>query len=294
VKHAAATVAAQAKINLFLHVLAQERSGYHQIETLFCRLMLADDVTVRLAPGWSVACEGAQLGPPEDNLALRAARRYAEMRGWPAGCHIEITKRIPIGGGLGGGSADAGAVLRALRALDTDPPPLFTVAAWGASLGADVPVMTLEDPLVLGWGRGDRLLPLTPAPPRAVLLALPGVAVSTRDAYEWLAASREASPGAGGRVVTLEQLESWEALVPLARNDFEPVIFRQRPAVGAAAAWLSRGTDIALTRMTGSGSTIFAIGHAGTDPVVPAGAPAGVSWVRTSTADHVVEVRRIV
>ena len=124
-----ATVAAQAKLNLFLRVLAREDSGYHQIETLFCRIALADEVTVRVLPsGRSVESHGqwvpaGGLGPPDKNLAWRAAAAYAEVTGFPAGFHISIEKRIPVGAGLGGGSADAGAVLRALNALNPRPLP---------------------------------------------------------------------------------------------------------------------------------------------------------------------------
>lgn len=134
----AAAVAAQAKVNLFLHILAREASGYHQLETLFCRLTLADDVVVRIGRDWHIDCDTAQAGPPEENLAYRAARLYAAERGWPAGCTIEIAKRIPVGGGLGGGSADAGGVLRCLYALDPAAPPRDVLLEWAARLGADV------------------------------------------------------------------------------------------------------------------------------------------------------------
>src|SRR6188472_3643240 len=132
-----ARVAAQAKINLRLRILAREESGYHQIETLFLRLMLADDVVVRIIDGarsldTTGAVDPRQLGPVERNLAWRAATAYADATGWPAGFAIELTKEIPIGGGLGGGSADAGAVLRALDALAPTPigePALLAIAA---------------------------------------------------------------------------------------------------------------------------------------------------------------------
>src|SRR5262245_8589530 len=112
---------AQAKVNLFLRVLAREANGYHQLETLFCRLELGDDVAVRVGVGGrSLDCTGGVLppdglGPVERNLAWRAAVMYAEATGWPNDWAIEIAKRIPVGGGLGGGSADAGAVLRCLN-----------------------------------------------------------------------------------------------------------------------------------------------------------------------------------
>ena len=120
----AARVLAQAKINLLLRVGPRDQAGYHQIVTVFQRIDLADEVLVRV--GGSVRtldCTGPRLpsrglGAPEDNLAYRAAVAYAERAKWLRGFSVELTKNIPTGGGLGGGSSDAGAVLRALDALD--------------------------------------------------------------------------------------------------------------------------------------------------------------------------------
>ena len=158
-----ARVSAQAKINLILRVLAREASGYHSIESVFLRLDLSDQVTVRIAPGRTLDCHGAALptaglGPMERNLAFRAAVAYAEAVGWPSGFSIDVDKRIPVGAGLGGGSADAGAVLRALDALC--PTPLGSrLIELATPLGADVPFMTIDSPMALAWGRGERLFP---------------------------------------------------------------------------------------------------------------------------------------
>src|SRR5688572_27908453 len=164
---AVARVRAQAKVNLILRILAREASGYHGLETLFARLDLADEVTVRVgARGRAVDCRGADVGPPEANLALRAGEAFAEAAGWPAGFAVEIEKHIPVGGGLGGGSADAGAVLRALNALAPAPIPRETLLAIAGRLGADVPFLTDDAPLALAWGRGERMLALPALPPR--------------------------------------------------------------------------------------------------------------------------------
>src|SRR5439155_17951914 len=145
---------------------------------------LGDGVHVRAtSSGRTVDCQGPAMpdqgvGPAEKNLAYRAAVAYQDATGWPAGFAIEIEKRIPVGAGLGGGSSDAGAVLRALDALA--PNPLGRrLPALAAGLGADVPFMTLESPLALAWGRGDRLLPLPVLVPRPVVLAIPSFAVAT-------------------------------------------------------------------------------------------------------------------
>ena len=138
-----AHVVAQAKVNLFLRILAREASGHHQLETLFQRLELGDDVRVRVGvPGRSLDCGGADdLGPTARNLAWRAAQVYHEATGWPDGWAIEIEKRIPVGGGLGGGSADAGAVLRCLNALAPRPLSAGGLLALAAPLGAAVPFL---------------------------------------------------------------------------------------------------------------------------------------------------------
>ena len=153
----AARVAAQAKINLGLRVLARETSGYHGIETVFQRLALADDVRVRITDGpRTLDTRGADVGPTEKNLAWRAALAMHAATGWPAGFAITIEKRIPVGAGLGGGSADAGAVLRALNALAPHPVSELELMRIAAPLGADVPFLTGTASLAMAWGRGER------------------------------------------------------------------------------------------------------------------------------------------
>ncbi|MGH7624770.1 MAG: 4-(cytidine 5'-diphospho)-2-C-methyl-D-erythritol kinase, partial [Gemmatimonadaceae bacterium] len=132
-----ARVAAHAKLNLFLRVLSREQDGYHGIETLFARIALADDVTVHVdTHDRTIDCGIANVGPAARNLAFRAAEAFRAAMGWPDGFHIEIAKRIPTGGGLGGGSADAGAVLRALAALAPEPVPNDTLLSMAMALGS--------------------------------------------------------------------------------------------------------------------------------------------------------------
>ena len=277
-------LSAFAKVNLSLRVLARETSGYHQIETLFCRVDLADDVTVhtRDDAARSIACRGADLGPAEKNLAWRAAAAYSALRGWPQGFAIEIDKQIPVGGGLGGGSADAGAVLRALNAMHPEPLPPNDLLTLAGPLGADVPFLTSDIPLALAWGRGERMLTLPALPERDIALVIPPFGVATADAYEWLARVRAPSapsrPRAGAgtrkakvpeRVVHIEgpgpvlhpfsALTSWEGVARASLNDFEPVVFAERPELGAIYEKLVALPGVALARMSGSGSTLFAL-----------------------------------
>jgi 4-diphosphocytidyl-2-C-methyl-D-erythritol kinase len=267
----AARVAAQAKVNLRLRILARESSGYHQLETLFLRLALADDLLVRITDGGRTLDVGGeidprQLGPTERNLAWRAAVAYADATGWPAAFAIELHKRIPVGGGLGGGSADAGAVLRVLDAMAPSPIGEPALLALASGLGADVPFLASRCAFALGWGRGERLLALPAPPEREVLLVLPPFAVNTADAYRWLAAAREAdgSTSDASGVLDTAALADWSAIARLAINDFEPVVGARHPLVTAAIARLE-ALGCAPAMMSGSGSTLFG--------VLPDGAP---------------------
>jgi 4-diphosphocytidyl-2-C-methyl-D-erythritol kinase len=262
----AARVAAQAKINLRLRILAREVSGYHQLETLFLRLALADDVHVRATDGarsLDVAgiVDPRQLGAPERNLAWRAAEAYIEASGWPAGFAIALEKRIPVGGGLGGGSADAGAVLRALDAMAPAPLGEPALVAIAARLGADVPFLASERAYALAWGRGERLLGLTAPIARDVLLVLPSFAVNTAEAYGWLAARVDvetSSAAADTGVLDPDALSQWPTIARLASNDFEPVVAARHPSVDLALARL-REYGCAPAMMSGSGSSLFGV-----------------------------------
>jgi len=256
-----ARVRAQAKVNLYLRVLAREASGFHSIETIFQRLDFGDDVTVRLADGRSLDCRGdampaGGLGPTERNLAYRAAAAYADATGWPNGFAIEIEKHIPVGGGLGGGSADAGAVLRALDAMSPNPlgPRIVEIAS---ALGSDVPFMAIESPLALAWSRGERMYPLPPLESRPVVLFMPDFPVGTADAYGWVAADRGPYQPEGATLAP-ESLATWEGIAEVATNDFERVVARHHPRIAQLVDELvSFGASPAM--MSGSGSTVFGV-----------------------------------
>jgi 4-diphosphocytidyl-2-C-methyl-D-erythritol kinase len=284
----AASVEAQAKINLRLCVLARESNGYHQLESLFCRIDLADTVrVVTTAQARELHCPGLGL-PPEQNLAYRAAVAFTEAANWPTGFRIEIEKRIPAGGGLGGGSADAGAVLRALNALAPKPLESRVLSKIALALGADVPFLTLDAPLALGWGRGERLLALQPLPRREVLLALPPFGVETKAAFGWFVeanANRQADTPAP---LTLADLDRWDRIPALAVNDLEDVVIARHPEIGVCVQqFADAGARIA--RMSGSGSTVFGVfdRRVSSDPEVPA----GTRVVHTRTCTSVAPVK---
>ena len=258
----AVQVRAPAKVNLRLRILAREASGYHQLETIFLRLELADVVRLHRARGHSLDISGdvsaAALGPTDENLAWRAAQAYAEATGERDGWAIEIEKHIPIGGGLGGGSADAGAVLRGLDAMAARPlgePRLLSIAA---TLGADVPFLTATHACALGWGRGERLFALEPPPARAVVLLVPAFGVKTAEAYSWLSShARAARPDESG-VLDPASLETWEGISTLAVNDFETVVTAHHPVLAAMVDAL-HNAGCAPAMLSGSGSVVFGV-----------------------------------
>ncbi len=286
----AARIRAQAKINLLLRILGRERSGYHSLETVFSRLELSDDIVVRVGvEGRSLDCGNAELGAVERNLAYRAAMAYRET-GWPDTFAIEIEKRIPVGGGLGGGSADAGAVLRALNALRPEPIPPDALLDLASKLGADVPFLSSCSAMALAWGRGERMLALPPLPPRVVLLLTPPFAVSTAEAYSWIAQERGDAFNPLAGELTLGMLRDWNSVQTIARNDFEPVVMRKQPLIRTLLSSLrSLGASIAM--LSGSGSTVFGIFDDDSGLNVSHFDPSlGAKPQRTRTAAHVEEV----
>lgn len=252
--------AAHAKVNLHLAVLAREESGYHQIETVFCALHLADDVEVTTAGrGIQLDVAGAELGPPDENLAYRAAVAFFEQTRLPPAARIRLVKRIPAGAGLGGGSSDAAATLAALNALHGYPLGAPTLRDIGFSIGSDVPFFVAAVPLALGWGRGERLLAIPPPAETPVLLVVPPEPVATRDAYDALDARRrtrlEAAPS---RVLALDDLRTFESIAAVAVNDFEDVIFDRHPELRRVKLMLAAG-GAAHALLTGTGSALFGL-----------------------------------
>ena len=254
------TAAAHAKVNLFLRVLARETDGYHGIETLFCRLTLSDTLVARRteASGVALVVEGAETGPAEQNLAARAARAVLDATGNRFGVHLGLTKRIPVGAGLGGGSADAAAALSLVNQLAGNAIPHAELLHHAASLGADVPFCLSGAPLALGWSHGERMLALPPLPPAPVLLLTPPVQVSTAEAYGWLDRARGTGHRRGALCLDPPALTAWSDVARMGGNDFESVVFGRLPQVRAAFEAMAQ-THPLLCRMSGSGSTIIAV-----------------------------------
>jgi len=280
---------AHAKLNLVLRVLAREASGFHGIETLFQALELADVVDVSVGDHErTLACHGPAmpaggLGNDRDNLATRAAVAYTNAARWETGWHIAIEKQIPVGGGLGGGSADAAAVLRAFETLAPAPLGSTALMELAGTLGSDVPFLLSGAPLAWAWNRGDRVLPLAPLPRMEVVLLTFAEGINTGAAY-----------GALQRTATTavqypsDAFASWSSVAGLAANDFEAVV----PSLHAGVAhWLGVVKQAArrltaeglpaIGLLSGSGATCFVLGASGRLPELGAGA--GMRIIKTHT-----------
>lgn len=290
----AAHMLAQAKINLALRVLGKRSDGYHSIETVLLRLELGDDVEVRITRGErSLRCFEMRDKRPEENLAYRAAELFANETGWPKGFEIEIRKNVPIGGGLGGGSADAAAVLQILNTLSSKPMASVKLLELAGRVGSDTSFLASDYVMALSWGRGERLLRLKPLPSRDIELFFPPFGIDTGEAYALLDESRPPYTGAGPELTT-EMFRDWNSAARNSVNDFEPVMRQRHKEIDAL---LSRGERGGLFyRMTGSGSTVFKVSGVGPKSVESRlGAPAveipeGTKRIVTRTSESVVPV----
>jgi 4-diphosphocytidyl-2-C-methyl-D-erythritol kinase len=243
------TERAPAKINLALHVRHRRSDGYHELETLFAFLRDGDEI--RVEPGRSsFRIDGsfaAGLDAETDNLVTRAASMFTQRFPTSVEYSITLTKNLPVASGLGGGSADAAATLRALARLNDirlDDPALFACAD---ALGSDVPAC-LYGRSALGTGRGEQLVPLDGLSDMAVLLVNPGVAVSTAAVFQqWDGIDR----GAIGNGPVLQRAQR-------GRNDLEPPARMLAPIIGEVIDRL-QATSPMLARMSGSGATCFAL-----------------------------------
>lgn len=256
------TVHCPAKINWTLRVLGRRADGYHELESLVAPVSLGDDLrfVVRSEPGVKLICAAPGVPVDESNLIVRAARRLAEAGGIRSGLECTLTKRIPAGGGLGGGSSDAAATLMALNRLwhlELSGPRLMELAA---ELGSDVPLFLAGGPVVMR-GRGERVEPVTPGWRGWVVLVFPGVFVSTAAVFKaWRADGEAASGGPGACRADLawftEPCRSAVEWMERTFNMLEAPAREVCPLLGELADRLRPMAGRAV-RMTGSGSTLF-------------------------------------
>ena len=271
---------ARGKINVFLRVLGARQDGYHDLESLVVPISLADVVTVEPAEALRVEVEGAlELageGPGGLNLALVAALALADACPDAAGALVRIQKRIPVAGGLGGGSADAAATLHALNELwgcDVDP---LTLAGIGERIGSDVPAMLAGEP-VLVTGRGERLAPVPCAVLHWVLIDL-GFGVRSPDAYRWWDEDGGRTGPDPEPLVAAAATGDPGALGPLLFNDLQAPVVARHPAIGEAEARLLEAGALGAV-MSGSGSSVVGLARDQADARTLAQAVEGIPVV---------------
>ena len=257
-----ASLRSLAKINLDLRVLHKNPDGFHEMRTVFQTISLADriDVDYERSRRTEIGLEDSAAIP--DNLVVRAARAVMDASRATGRVQFRLAKKIPMGGGLGGGSSNAAAVLLALPVLMGRALPMETLVELAAGLGSDVPFFLLGGAAV-GMGRGTEIYPLPDLAEELVLLAASDVHVATGPAYAAL--HRSSNPGEWARSIehfesyvwNLERSRSAAAMAASSVNDFETSVFREHPRLARIRARLS--TLSAGARMTGSGSVIFAL-----------------------------------
>jgi 4-diphosphocytidyl-2-C-methyl-D-erythritol kinase len=269
-------ILAPAKINLGLRIVGRREDGYHLLESVFVPLALADELSIEVGRGFSgdpepqvdLSLEGQPELPADgSNLAVAAARAFLRAAG-PAHdgvrVQIQLRKRIPVAAGLGGGSSDAGAVLRGLAELLPESEVALPEAA--LAVGADVPFFLAPTPSLVA-GIGERIEPLAGLPELAVLLANPGISLSTAEVYELYdqgVGERDPSLTAAGPGSTMRALSSLggdpDALagLPALQNDLEAAAIRLCPPIAGLRDRI-RATGAIQVGMSGSGATVYGL-----------------------------------
>lgn len=245
---------APAKLNLFLHVVGRREDGYHLLQSVFTLIDRCDSVRLQVRGDGEIRRVSELAGvPAEQDLAVRAAMLLKEASGTRQGVDIEVVKRIPMGGGLGGGSSDAATVLLALDRLWGTGFGPDVLAELGAGLGADVPFF-LHGSSAWVEGIGEKVTPIE-LPRRWYLVLTPPEAVPTAAVFAAPELTRNTEPlkmeDFSARHPGSREFGSGEGF----RNDLEPVVVARFPAVREHLEWLRRHAD---ARMTGSGSCVFA------------------------------------
>jgi len=252
-------VPAPAKINLFLHVIGRRADGYHLLQSVFALIDWCD--TLHFEKRADGALRRHDLGPalPEDDLCLRAARRLQAESGCTLGADISILKSVPWGAGLGGGSSDAASTLLALNRLWGLNWPRQRLLALGATLGADVPFFVGGHNAFVE-GIGERLTPLA-LPAQWYAVAKPAAGIATRSIFENPLLVRDT----GAVILTGSLADAQGGFDPgFGRNDLQPPAQSQCPEVAQVARWLEARWG--NSRMTGSGSAVFARAGTGDQP----------------------------
>ena len=258
----AITVHAPAKTNLILRVLDRRADGFHNLWSVMQTVGLEDDITIKLNQGHAdlrLLCDVASLSTDQTNLVIRAAAAVLQRCKRTLGLDIALTKRIPMGAGLGGGSSDAAATIMGLNRLLNLGWSAMEMAEVGQALGSDVPFFFFA-PSAVVTGRGEHVNPVRIKGNRWIVLVNPGFSVETKWAYQALSSTRAHVPALSDHQAALarERELSWEQIVQAAENDFEAPVFAAHPDLRAIKRDLfTQGAEAAL--LSGSGATVFGV-----------------------------------
>ncbi|MFZ4594561.1 MAG: 4-(cytidine 5'-diphospho)-2-C-methyl-D-erythritol kinase [Verrucomicrobiaceae bacterium] len=272
------SLSAPAKVNLSLRVLGKREDGFHAVETRMCPISIADRLDVTLIErGLEFTCSDTSLPVDESNLVIQALRAFEQRTGLYHGWRVHLEKQIPSGAGLGGGSSDAAAMLKAMNALCGLPLPQSELLKIAGTIGSDVPLFVLGRTCD-ATGRGEIVTPIDFPHELTLVLIKPAFGIPTPWAYKNWASSQELVS-----VLYAPQLSPWGEMV----NDLERPVFAKYLLLPALKRWLLDQAETLAALMSGSGATMFAVvpnAEAGTQLANRAQAWAGESaWVRTAT-----------
>lgn len=255
------TARAYAKINLGLRILRKRKDGYHDIETIFHRINLFDELVFEPSSVISMSCNRHELPTDDTNLCIRAAGLLQRTLKIQSGVHITLKKNIPIGAGLGGGSSDAGAVLTTLPVWWNEDPTKIDLHALALELGSDVPYF-LKHGTAYATGRGEILQYFTLDLPYWVVVIYPNIHIATSWAYQNASLANEKlrtknrQSDQSLKDIVLEHLHQPRMLMNLLHNDFEALILRTYPEVAKIKKLLYDGGAI-FAQLSGSGSSVY-------------------------------------
>ena len=249
-----------AKLNLTLDVLGKREDGYHDLKSVMQTISIRDDVEIDVGTGkpWKLSCTMEGIPTDERNLAWKAAKVYCDtMNKDPNGLEIRITKRIPSGAGMGGGSADAAAVLRALNRHYGNPLSIFALAELGAQVGSDVPFCTLCGTAMVE-GRGEQLRKLPDMPDCIFVVVKPEFSVSTPELYRKIDEVTIAERPDNQAMESALLAGDLEKVCKNLCNVFDPVVTEEHLELNYIKS-LFYNYGAAGYQMTGSGSAVFAV-----------------------------------
>lgn len=249
-----------AKLNLTLDVLGKREDGYHDLQSVMQTISIRDDVEIDVGTGkpWKLLCSVEGIPTDERNLAWKAAKIYCDTLGKdPDGIEIRITKRIPSGAGMGGGSADAAAVLRALNRHYGEPLSILALAELGAQVGSDVPFCTLCGTAMVE-GRGERLRKLPDMPDCVFVVCKPGFSVSTPELYQKIDEVAIAKRPDNSAMESALLAGDLGKVAENVFNVFDPVVTSDHLELNYIKSIFNSYGAVGF-QMTGSGSAVFAI-----------------------------------